>query len=98
MANPAHCFQVYILQSCDIYPPFKLWSFIEVQGSKFNKSCKLHWDIRVRQVLLCYLPLRAVGTLIGEGVSNFVTDWDKVSATVSQRRGRPTSLISSHVI
>ena len=28
---------------------------------------------------------RAAGALIGEGVSNFVTDWDKVSATVSVR-------------
>ena len=29
------------------------------------------------------LTCRAAGVLIGEGVSNFVTDWDKVSATVS---------------
>ena len=28
---------------------------------------------------------RAAGKLIGEGVSNFVTDWDKVAATVSNQ-------------
>ncbi|CAI8021972.1 ATPase family AAA domain-containing protein 3-A [Geodia barretti] len=27
--------------------------------------------------------IRAAGSLIGQGVSNFITDWDKVSATVS---------------
>ena len=29
-----------------------------------------------------FLP-RAAGSLIGEGITNFITDWDKISATVS---------------
>ena len=29
-----------------------------------------------------FLP-RAAGSLIGEGIPNFITDWDKISATVS---------------
>ena len=29
-----------------------------------------------------FLP-RAAGSLIGEGTTNFITDWDKISATVS---------------
>lgn len=29
------------------------------------------------------LSCRAAGALMGEGISNFITDWDKVSATVS---------------
>ena len=36
----------------------------------------------VVSALLCS-PVRAAGTLLGEGIANFVTDWDKVSATVS---------------
>ena len=40
-----------------------------------------------------FFSCRAVGTLIGEGVSNFITDWDKVSATVSEcsHRGQSQS-------
>ncbi len=34
-------------------------------------------------LLIVFCTHRAAGTLIGEGVSNFVTDWDKVSATAA---------------
>ena len=27
--------------------------------------------------------VRTVGAMVGKGISDFVTDWDKVSATVS---------------
>lgn len=33
---------------------------------------------------LSLLTHRAAGSIIGAGVTNFITDWDKVSATVSQ--------------
>ena len=31
---------------------------------------------------VCFV-LRAGGALIGQGINNFMTDWDKISATVS---------------
>ena len=42
----------------------------------FKRHChRLH--------VVCFFLHRAAGSLIGQGVSNFITDWDKVSATVS---------------
>ena len=32
--------------------------------------------------LFCYV-FRAAGTIIGRGLTSFITDWDKVSAAVS---------------
>ena len=35
--------------------------------------------------MVCPPHPRAAGSLIGQGISNFVTDWDKISATVSYK-------------
>lgn len=43
---------------------------------------------------VCVCITRAAGSLIGDGVSNFITDWDKISATVSWYR-HWSSVISS---
>ena len=39
------------------------------------------------QVTFEFLSNRAVGSIIGKGMSDFITDWDKVSATVRLEEG-----------
>ena len=45
----------------------------------FTKGCGWKHPLLLR----CVTMYRAAGKLIGQGVSNFITDWDKVAATVS---------------
>lgn len=35
-------------------------------------------------LILYTLILRAAGTIIGDGISSFITNWDKMTATVSK--------------
>ena len=51
-------------------------------GSREGKV--LHGECKVQVFGGGFPPLRAAGSLIGEGITNFITDWDKISATVSR--------------
>ena len=50
-----------------------------------NISSFMYWMF-IKCTYVCLFVHRAAGVLIGEGVSSFVTDWDKVSATVSESK------------
>ncbi|XP_064384993.1 ATPase family AAA domain-containing protein 3-A-like [Halichondria panicea] len=61
----------------------------EIQGK--TKMERENQDLALEQIRLksseqrttVLQSIKAAGTLLGEGVSNFVTDWDKVSATAA---------------